>query len=126
MAEPRKVPWLAAPMVLATIAYARVLHGELQLDDFAGIAQNPAIKHVGAFARELPARWLAGGRPLTDLTFAVNYAAGRLEPAGYHAVNLELHIVASVLLWALARVVAHLAGSARPGVAAFWTAGLFA
>ena len=40
-------------------------------------------------------------RPLTNLTFAVNYHFGRLDTAGYHVVNTCIHVLAALVLWAL-------------------------
>ena len=40
-------------------------------------------------------------RPLTTLTFAVNFAVGRLNPFSYHLVNLILHIINSLLVFVL-------------------------
>lgn len=42
-------------------------------------------------------------RPLTYLTFWLNYQAGGREAAGYHAVNLALHVAAVLLLYACLR-----------------------
>ena len=38
-------------------------------------------------------------RPLTYFTFWINHALGGANPAGYHAVNLALHLIAILLLW---------------------------
>jgi len=58
-------------------------------------------------------------RPLTYLTFWVNERLGDRNPAGYHAVNLVLHLVAVLLLWmALRRLV--------PAKAAWIAAAIFA
>jgi tetratricopeptide (TPR) repeat protein len=47
-----------------------------------------------------------GIRPLTYLTFWLNNQFGGREPAGYHAINLLLHLAAVLLLWrALRRLV---------------------
>ena len=42
-------------------------------------------------------------RPLVGFTLAVNYAIGGLEPWGYHAVNLAVHILAALVLFGLVR-----------------------
>jgi protein O-mannosyl-transferase len=42
-------------------------------------------------------------RPLTYLTFWLNYQAGGENPLGYHAVNLALHVAAVWLLYAALR-----------------------
>ena len=41
------------------------------------------------------------GRPLVNLSFAMNYYIGGLDTTGYHAVNLLLHFCSSMLLWAI-------------------------
>jgi tetratricopeptide (TPR) repeat protein len=41
-------------------------------------------------------------RPLVQLSFALNWAFGGTNVAGYHAVNLAVHVAAALLLYALA------------------------
>jgi tetratricopeptide (TPR) repeat protein len=41
------------------------------------------------------------GRPLVNFTFALNYAVGGSDPWGYHVVNLTLHWLSALLLWAI-------------------------
>ena len=36
------------------------------------------------------------GRPLVGLSFAANYCFGRLDPFGYHLVNIIIHLLATV------------------------------
>ena len=43
------------------------------------------------------------GRPLLNLSFALNYAAGGLDPLGYHLVNLALHLAAGLALFGIVR-----------------------
>jgi len=38
-----------------------------------------------------------------NLTFALNYAVGKLNPWGYHAVNLAIHILAALALFGIVR-----------------------
>jgi hypothetical protein len=42
-------------------------------------------------------------RPIPNLTFALNYRVGGLDPFGYHVVNLVLHVLAASLLAAIVR-----------------------
>jgi tetratricopeptide (TPR) repeat protein len=67
-----------------------------------------------------------GQRPLTLLTFALNYAYGQLEPWNFHVTSLLLHLVAVALAWAAARALLRLAGAARAEWLAVAVAGLFA
>ncbi len=115
---------LLAPLVLAALAYGRVLHGEFQFDDRVGVEENPAVK---APALILEQRFLSGdARPLTDLTFALDHAAGRLDPFGYHLVNLLLHLSVVVLLHRLSLAVLRRAGAAAAEGTALAVAGIFA
>ena len=50
-----------------------------------------------------PWGWLATNRPITFLTFAVNYALHGTQVWGYHAVNLAIHAAAACALLALVR-----------------------
>ncbi len=118
--------WLALPLVVAAAAYARVLHGEFLLDDFPSIVESPAVKDLGRALRALVPELLRGGRPVTDVTFALNYAAGGLDPWGFHLVNLALHLAVAGLVFLFTRTVLRLAGARPAGVMAVVVAGTFA
>ena len=40
-------------------------------------------------------------RPLANLSLAANYHFGGLDPRGYRATNVGLHLAAAMLLWAV-------------------------
>ncbi len=89
----------------AYLAYANSFAGVFLLDDYACIVDNAAL-------RSLKATWQAsrdeipGGLRRRDVgrwTFALNYAAGGIEPYGYHWVNLAIHIAAGLLLFGIVR-----------------------
>ncbi len=118
---------LLLPLVLAVAAYWRVLDGEFQFDDSHVVERNLAVKELSAFVRDhLLAEYLHTGRPVTDLTFGMNYAVGRLVPWNYHLTNLAIHLAAVLLAWAFTRAVLRLAGAARAEWVAVAVAGLFA
>jgi tetratricopeptide (TPR) repeat protein len=89
-------------MLAALIAYHNSLSGPFILDDDSAITSNPSIKHFGS-ALSPPSDLTAGGRPLLNLTFAVNYALGGMDVSGYHAVNLLIHTLAALTLFGLVR-----------------------
>jgi tetratricopeptide (TPR) repeat protein len=90
-------------IVLAALAaYHNSFSGPFILDDPVAITDNPSIKHLGS-ALSPPASSTAGGRPLLNLTYALNYALGGLNVWGYHAVNLAIHIFAGLALFGLVR-----------------------
>ena len=117
---------LGGILLVAVLAYARVLHGEFQWDDFSSVVENHRIRNLqDVLAGFLPAL-IRSGRPVVDLTFALNHAAGGLAPFGYHLVNLAIHACAVVLVFAFTRTVLRLAGAPRPRAVAILVAGAFA
>ena len=118
---------LLIPLLLTAAAYWRVLDGEFQFDDTHTVERNLAVKDLRRFLPDrLQTGGLLGGRSVTDLTFALNYAVAGLEPWNYHLTNLVLHLAAVVLVWRLSLLVLRLAGAARAGWVAVSVAGSFA
>jgi tetratricopeptide (TPR) repeat protein len=66
------------------------------------------------------------GSPLTTATFALNRVVGGLEPSGWHAANLAIHLGAVVLAYLFARVTLARAGVSQPETLALAAAALFA
>lgn len=77
--------------------YADSFDGAMLLDDNLIVA---ASQTTGTFSLK---ESLDSGRPLTDATFAINHAIHGLKPWGYHAVNLVIHILATLVLFGLIR-----------------------
>jgi tetratricopeptide (TPR) repeat protein len=50
-----------------------------------------------------PGRLTTSGRPIVNLSLAINYAFGKTDVAGYHALNLAIHILAGLTLFGLVR-----------------------
>jgi Flp pilus assembly protein TadD len=101
--------WLAPALIAlaALTAYADSLTGSFVLDDRPSIAANPSIRHL--WPPIVPLSPPAGdgltveGRPVLNLSLALNYAFGGLDPRGYHAVNLLVHLLAGLALFGLVR-----------------------
>ena len=98
--------WRPGLVVLAgVLAYGNSLSRPFLFDDELTVVQNASIRtwwnlsRVFSPAREFP----VAGRPLVNLSFALNYALGGLHARGYHVVNLLLHLACAVLLFALVR-----------------------
>jgi len=96
-----------ALLVLAVMAaYHRCFTVPFLWDDTTAVVENPSIRRLWPPDAVLHPPLIGGpatGRPLLNLTFAVNYAAGGLNPAGYHAVNLLLHAASTLVLFGLVR-----------------------
>ncbi|HEY2989354.1 MAG TPA: hypothetical protein VGL11_16600, partial [Candidatus Binatia bacterium] len=79
-------------------------------DDIYGIAKNPAIRslqNIPCFFVDPHAIWTEPTqvdlRPVLLFTYAVNYAISDVQPWSYHALNLILHFIASVLVFIIVR-----------------------
>jgi tetratricopeptide (TPR) repeat protein len=75
-------------------------------DDQLAIVENPSIRHLwpawGALFSE-PADTTVGGRPVANLTLALNYALSGTEVWSYHALNVLIHILAGLALFGVVR-----------------------
>ncbi len=87
--------------------YYNALRNDFHYDDHHHITLNPNIRNPGnipLFFTEpkmfsfLPGRFLHY-RPVVLVSYAVNYYLGRLNPAGYHMVNLIFHVGSAFLLF---------------------------
>ena len=69
------------------------------------ITGNPEIRHLWPIKDVLSpsVASLVGGRPVVNLSFALNYAQGGLGVWGYHAVNLVIHILTGLALFGVVR-----------------------
>jgi protein O-mannosyl-transferase len=99
--------WAAAGFlaVAVIVAYANSFHGPFVLDDTCAIVGNPSIRHLGSLqVLAAPSEAVTTpGRPVANLSLAINYAIGGLKVEGYHAVNLAIHILAALALFGLVR-----------------------
>jgi tetratricopeptide (TPR) repeat protein len=88
-------PWVVYLLlsVLALLIYSNTFHAPFQFDDNSAIVNNPAVKHLSALL-------VSGSRAVTYLSFAANYYFGGLNVAGYHAVNLLIHLTNALLVYA--------------------------
>lgn len=133
--HPRTGFALLALLVLVTTVYAPGLGGGYVFDDYPNIVENIAL-HVH-FGAGWPA-WLAAifsspssqlQRPLAMLTFALNHAATGLDPRWMKATNIGIHLANTLLVFALARQLLHLArpdNSRRNRTAALWISAAWA
>lgn len=100
---------LAALAVGAAVAaYSNSFSGVYFPDDINSIHNNPAIKQlwpVWDYFRSAAGGDVSGttGRPLLNLSLGVNYALNGINPFGYHLLNLIVHLLSALLLFAVAR-----------------------
>jgi tetratricopeptide (TPR) repeat protein len=98
------------PLVLVVaglLAYSNSFTGAFISDDVGSIRENPTIRHLWPIWRTLsPPHWgglTVEGRPLINLSLAINYALGGYDVRGYHALNLVVHILAGLTLLGIVR-----------------------
>jgi tetratricopeptide (TPR) repeat protein len=110
--------WLVATLLALSIGvvYSRGLNAPFILDDDVTIRRNHSIvslwpligtsEHPGPLRPPPPLP--TAGRPLVNLTFALNYWIAPTSLVGYHATNVLIHFASSLLLFALIRRALHL------------------
>ncbi len=100
-------PFVFVPLILffALLVYSNTFNAPFQFDDRITIEENPLITDMSNIPTILSgAKGTFASRPLMHVTFAINYYFGGLNPAGYHAVNLALHLINGILIFLLVTV----------------------
>jgi hypothetical protein len=108
--------------------YLNTIDGAFVFDDHHEVVENTSIRNLSdirAVLRRYPTR------PLTNLSYAVDYARTRLDPRGYHITNITLHALnVSLLFVVTATIVADWSRRSRrpiePMVVALTAATVFA
>jgi len=94
-------------LALAVLAaYAGSFSGPFVYDDLTSIPDNLSIRHLWPLWAPLSpphGGFTVDGRPILNLSFALNYAWGGPAVRGYHAVNLLIHLLAGLALFGLVR-----------------------
>lgn len=112
---------MVAIVMTGLLLYAKTADFPFVFDDIHYIVDNPLIKDISYFSQltdirqfvqideklgidpDLTTNFIL--RPLSYLTFALNYRFHSLEPAGYRMFNVSVHILNSVLLYLLVSAV---------------------
>ena len=110
MAPPAAAPsglwWRAALIALAgVLTYWNSLSGAFILDDQSTIVDNLQIRELWNLSKVLvpePDTAIAG-RPLVNLSFAINHAIGGLGVRGYHIGNIAIHIICALVAFGIVR-----------------------
>ena len=88
-------------------AYHDSFTGAFVFDDVPSIPENATIRHLWPIWQCLSPphgdRVTVEGRPLINLSLALNYALGGYNVWGYHALNLTVHILAGLTLLGIVR-----------------------
>lgn len=110
-------------LLLVVVSYHNSLQGPFVFDDEPAIAANPSIRRLWPLPEVLRPELADGGvtvsgRPLVNLSLAVNHAVGGRAVEGYHVLNLLIHGLAGLTLFGLLRrTLRQPALAAGPGTA---------
>jgi tetratricopeptide (TPR) repeat protein len=105
--KPFRLERLVPPLLVAAglFAYHNSMRGAFLFDDLGAIARNPTIRTLWPPWGPLstPPHSVVTGRPLVNLSLAVNYAWGGFDVGSYHLFNLAVHILAALALFGVVR-----------------------
>ena len=117
--------WGGLPALLGAACYSNGLRGDLVHDDVFAIKENrdvlPTSPLLQLFLDNFWGESMSSVtshksyRPLTVLTFRLNYLLHGLEPLGYHLANVCLHVLVTLMFGGLCRGV-FFRGGLRNGV----------
>ncbi len=99
--------WLRAAVVVLSgvLVYTNALSGQFLFDDENAIVTNSTIRQLQPLTVPLspPRDTPVAGRPLVNLTFALNYASTGLDVRAYRLTNLAVHLLAGLVLFGIVR-----------------------
>src|SRR5687767_8757485 len=99
------LPTLLVVAILA--AYANTLQAPFVYDDTLAIPDNPTIRRLWPLSDVLMPQVEGGltvsGRPVLNLSFAINHAISGTKVWSYHLFNILTHSGAALLLWGIVR-----------------------
>jgi tetratricopeptide (TPR) repeat protein len=106
----------AVAICLAIVAaYHDSFRGPFVFDDEPAVLENLTIRQLWPIWRTLapPPSMTVSGRPLANLTLAINYAVSGTKPWSYHVFNLGIHVLAALTLFGVVRRTLERAGHQR-------------
>ncbi|MBA2670396.1 MAG: tetratricopeptide repeat protein [Gemmatimonadetes bacterium] len=99
--------WLAPFIIVAAAfgVYGNSFSVPFLYDDIGSIPENSSIRHLGNLGQALspPRDSSVAGRPILNLSFAVNYAISGLNVWSYHLFNILIHAGAGLALYGVVR-----------------------
>ena len=107
----KKIGVLTILIFLLSLIYFNSLKNGYHFDDYHHIVDNPHLKNIRNISsffvdttKFSKTGWQNHYRPLLLVTYALNYYYGRLQPAGYHVVNLAFHVGSAFLVFLIVEV----------------------
>jgi tetratricopeptide (TPR) repeat protein len=98
-------PWLV--IGAGFLVYCNSLVCPFVYDDFGSILQNPTIRRLWPIWQPLSPPHRGGitveGRPIVNVSLALNYAISGYQPWSYHGLNILLHVLSALALMGIVR-----------------------
>ncbi len=96
--------WALGGVLAAAVAaaYSGTLSVPLLFDDDTSVADNPTLRHL-ATALWPPEGTTVSGRPVLNLSFAVNHAVSGTDVWSYHVANIGIHVLCALVLSGIVR-----------------------
>lgn len=110
--------WALVLLIAGVAAYSNSFQGVFVQDDETAIVENPLIRTFPSMDIFRDNR-----RPLLYLSLAMNYRAGGVDPWGYHLVNLLIHVMSALVLFAVILRTLRQRPQEAIAASAVWTAG---
>jgi tetratricopeptide (TPR) repeat protein len=103
--SPWTQPWLPAALLLLAVAlaYANSLTTPFVFDDDGAVVDNTTIRQWSTALTPPTIGSATTGRPIVNLSFALNHAISGQAVWSYHALNLLIHAAAALTLLGLLR-----------------------
>jgi len=121
---------MAAIIIVAIFAYANSITGAFVFDDNVAIVTNPTLRHLDHVSQVLSPPSHSGntvsGRPIVNLSLAINYAISLDRVWSYHVVNILIHCVNACLLFGILQATFRLIKKGYLESLAIWIAMLWA
>lgn len=94
-------PWAALILIAAItlVIYSNAYKVPFVFDDAAQIEHKEKIRDLKNY---FSLKGIKSHRPIVEFSFALNYQLGKLNPVGYHLVNIFIHMTNGVLVYFLA------------------------
>ncbi|MDY6986975.1 MAG: tetratricopeptide repeat protein [Thermodesulfobacteriota bacterium] len=111
-------------VILGFAIYSNTLKAPFQLDDSLRIENNPHVRlsemTLTGLAKAAVNDISSRNRPIANVTFALNYYFHQYRLAGYHVVNIVVHILTAFLVYLFIKIalftIQHKASSLESGI----------
>ena len=99
--------WMSASVLVFTavvfLIYSNTLESPFVFDDQPRIKENPDIRindlNLKKVIQTAFGKESSNARPVSNITFALNYYFHQYNSKGYHLVNIIIHILAGIILF---------------------------